>query len=59
VTVVVASHRPSILFCLDKIMVMQEGRVLRTDSSQEILNSLKNLAGASAQETGQSKGSVA
>jgi ATP-binding cassette subfamily C protein EexD len=59
VTVVVATHRPSILFCLDKIMVMQEGRVLRTDSCQQIISSLKNQVGAYAQETGQGKGSVA
>jgi len=59
VTVVVATHRPSILFCLDKIMVMQEGRVLRTDSCQQIISSLKNQVGAYAQKTGQDKGSVA
>jgi ATP-binding cassette subfamily C protein EexD len=59
VTVVVATHRPSILFCMDKIMVMQEGRVLRTDSCQQIISSLKNQVGAYAQETGQGKGSVA
>ena len=45
ITVIVISHRPSILSVVDKILVLQDGSIAAYGSKQEVETRIKMLSG--------------